>query len=401
MGEISSRKVVMAVSNDFVTDARVYKEAKTLSDAGYQVVVIATKRKSDKLPPEEKVAGFIVKRVELPDKTSGVNYAIERIKQIKQTTKFGRPYFDKFYERLLSEKGNIYHANDADTLLPAYKAAKLNNAKLVYDVHDLYPDMLDALISYHRKNGEYIEWLLILLAKRNYARIEAGYINKVDVLITVNETLAKELINRYNLRKKPVIIYNYPEIPKIKQSNLIREKLGLSNDTKIVLFQGVFHPGRSLKELVEAMQFVDDNIVLVFLGKGKLEEELKNLVNKLSLESRIFFLGEVPYSEVFNYTVSADVGIVALEESAINKKSSPVKIYDYLAAGLSVVATDTPEIRKILPSANILPSTEPEKIASGLKNALSYDKTQKITIVRNWLTEAKKLLGIYGSLLQV
>src|SRR4030067_1238226 len=117
-------KICMIVGNPFVSDSRVLKEARSLTKAGYQVTVYATKKND--LPAVEEKDGFVVKRIAKsfsPFKPKIWEYFTE---------------FSPGYKSLIREKADVYHAHDLDTLPIAYLAAKRNKSKTVYDSHEIF-----------------------------------------------------------------------------------------------------------------------------------------------------------------------------------------------------------------------------------------------------------------------
>lgn len=108
-------------------------------------------------------------------------------------------------------------------------------------------------------------------------------------------------------------------------------------DEKIVLYQGLLHPGRCLEELVLAAQFLPSNISLVFIGAGDedYKDRLKRLIENHNLSSRVFLHYRVPYDQVFAYTCCADVGVLFYSNDGRNNYyCAPNKLFEYFRAGL-------------------------------------------------------------------
>src|SRR5690606_19392871 len=91
----------------------------------------------------------------------------------------------------------------------------------------------------------------------------------------------------------------------------------------------------------------------VYVGAGLLEGALKSKVAERGLEERVYFIPKVPLDDLMSYTASADVGIQILEDTCLNHSSTiSNKVFEYMMAGTPVVASDFPEIRKVVMTAN-------------------------------------------------
>ncbi|MFW5879263.1 MAG: glycosyltransferase family 4 protein, partial [bacterium] len=161
------QKVSMLVTNPCTNDARVLKEAKSLSENGYDVTIHAIAK--DGIANFEKKDGFQIKRLNRVFKANSILGKFE--------------FTIRSVPLLVKQNADIYHAHDCSTLLECYIASRIKRSKLVYDSHELY------IRNYGNKSfGEKI-----------YSLIEKKLIKKVNKIITVNEFIARELQDRYNL----------------------------------------------------------------------------------------------------------------------------------------------------------------------------------------------------------
>ena len=96
--------------------------------------------------------------------------------------------------------------------------------------------------------------------------------------------------------------------------------------------------------MVEAMLHTD-NAVLVFMGHGPMRSDTEQLVENLGLQSKVRFIDPVPPEKLLSVTASADLGLTFLEDCCLNHRYAlPNKLFEYLAAGVPVIASDLPEI---------------------------------------------------------
>jgi glycosyltransferase involved in cell wall biosynthesis len=238
---------------------------------------------------------------------------------------------------------DIYHGHDLTGLAAAVAAAdRHNGATVVYDSHEIYLES--------GATAEQPGWL-----RRFMARNERRWIGRAAALVTVNESLAAELGRRYAPRRT-VVVHNCPprsDDPsghEVETSNPIRAATGIPDDEPIALYHGAFSRHRGLEELARAVAEPGlERVHAVFLGYGGLRAELDALAAGPIAPGRIHILAAVPPDELGAWVASADVGVMAIQPSTINHRlSTPNKLFECLAAGVPVVASDFPEMRAIV-----------------------------------------------------
>jgi len=381
-------KVCLIVSNKFTNDARVYKEAETLSKNNFKVVVFATNPQK-KLPEKEIINQFVVKR--LPIET----YKL-RLKLHKLVSQFIPALL-----RLRAEKAEIYHASDLDTLMIAYLACLGRKTKLIYDSHELWLERQEIFGSASILTRSIYRFMLLQ---------EKMLINKVDLVITVSDSIAQYLKNHYRI-KKPEIVRNCPRLLTRERNQIFKDKFNLSNK-KIVLYQGNLTKERGLMELVESTQWFSEDVVLILMGEGDLIKELKNYVKLKSLDKKVFFHEPVPLQDLSKYTASAEIGVIPYLNLSLNHYFSlPNKLFEYLHAGLPVVASNFPEISRIINSEKVgvtFNPSDPKDISAKINSVFSNQKKYKnmkersIKVAKKytWENESKVLLRAYSGVLK-
>lgn len=122
-----------------------------------------------------------------------------------------------------------------------------------------------------------------------------------------------------------------------------RSKLGLTNFKKIVGYVGALRKISCIDILINSFSKIDDESCLVFVGDGPERSELETLASELRIHDKVYFIGNVPYSEVPCYIRAFDVAI-DLTASPIKIKNKTIKasysqkIAQYLACGIPVIA---------------------------------------------------------------
>jgi len=379
------KNICMMVTNTVTSDSRVINEATSLASNGYELTVLAFK--IGNAASEERINGFAVKRF-----SSIMRY---------NTFLGSLELFLKLTLAAIRQNADIYHAHDTSTLLQCYIAARLRHAPIIYDSHEVNVDPQDSGL---RKSYRY----------PFYHIIEKLLIGRVDAVITVNSYIAKYLENRYHLKKSIYIIMNCPSLKEDLQSGktikntpcldeLIIQK---QKNRKIIIYQGAISQRRCLKQLVEAMQYLPDKYCLFILGAGPLLPELKKFTASNNLNERIFFPGLIDLEQLQSCTKQADIGVTLVAEGLNYYLSSPNKLFQYIHAGLPIIAQNFPfykEINECYDIGYLIESVEPQVIANAIKAVLEDDtlylKMKSNTVIAkeryNWEKESKVLLEIY------
>jgi glycosyltransferase involved in cell wall biosynthesis len=306
------KTAIVCVSNDLSTDQRVHKTCLTLQKCGYWVVEVG-RLLPDSLPLQRP---YFVLRKKLQFRSGPFFYAELNI---------------RLFLYLLSAEVDLIFANDLDTLPAAFLAAKLRNKRLIYDTHEFYTETPELV---HRPVTQAI-WRTI----ENFA------FPRLTDIITVNESIAKLYSDKFN--KKIHVCRNIP-LSVASTSHIKKEDLGISSDKKVILYQGALNVGRGLEWVLAAMPLIE-NAILLIIGDGDIRKKLQQQTKRLGVEDKVVFLGRIDSNKLAEYTPLADIGLCLLEEKGLSYYYSlPNRVFDYLNAGVPILATDFPEITKIV-----------------------------------------------------
>jgi glycosyltransferase involved in cell wall biosynthesis len=259
---------------------------------------------------------------------------------------------------LLFRRSDLLFSNDLDTLLPNYLISKLKNKPLVYDSHEYFTEVPELV---NRKRIQSI-----------WKRIERWIFPKLINVITVNDSIAALFEEQYGVR--PVVVRNIAK-HKPYDSVKTRNELGLPTHKKILILQGAgINIQRGAEEMVEAMQYIEDALLLI-VGGGDVIATLKEHVNELKLQEKIIFMPKQPYENLFNLTYNADIGLTLDKDTNINYRFSlPNKLFDYIQAGIPVIASPLVEVKKIIEQYEIgdfIPNHDPKEIANKINEVLA------------------------------
>ncbi len=131
-------------------------------------------------------------------------------------------------------------------------------------------------------------------------------------------------------------------------SRVLRDDLAIPEGQSVILHQGKIQKARGCHLLARAMQYVS-GATLVFMGDGPLRQAVEDEVIALGLTERVKFKPAVLPEQLHAYTSSADIGVTLLEDTCLNHRYAlPNKLFEYLMAGVPVLASDLPEIGGIV-----------------------------------------------------
>ena len=380
-----SKKICMLIFENYYNTQPGHREATTLQQAGYDVTVLCN-------------TGVHKKQFEILDDVKILRVNIERWRKYWSKIKF-LVYFIKATIIGVKLKADFYHCHDLLTIIPGFLSARITGGKVVYHSNELNLDTIGLL---GRKKERFV-WKLV----------ESFLIKRVDSVITLNESIADELVKRYHLKEYPTIIRNCPRQPNqtMENKNLLREKFKLPGTEKIAIYQGGLINGRGLARLIESVKYFPDNASLVVLGDGYLKNELIELAKNLNLlDKKIFFHDYVPADKLLDYTASADIGVITYQKTCLNYYYVlPNKIFEYFMAGLPIIASNFPELSKLVnqfENGELVNPENPKQIGEAVAKIISdkkgYQKMQagsrRAAKIYNWENEGKKLLALYHKL---
>jgi glycosyltransferase involved in cell wall biosynthesis len=374
-------RIAMLLHKSVEHDARVRREARALHDAGHEVVVIHLPR------PGSSVAGAAADGYQLRAAT----------RPRRPPGPLARAVAASRLSALAAAEGpDVVHAHDAAMLAPGWLAARRAGARLVYDSHELATE-----VPYRSR-----AWAALVAA------VERAFVSSADAVITVSDGIAERLRSRYSLAERPTVLRNVPDLRPPSDPNGrpvdLRRSLGV-DDGPLVLHHGAVAKDRGCENLVRALAHLD-RAHLLFLGAdGPYAEGLRALSRELGVVERTHFEPPVPLDRLLAHTAQADVGVSLLEPSCDNHRLAlPNKVFEYVAAGVPVVVSDLPELRRLVRAYGIgwtVDPGDPASIAAGLDSALGaggdrelQQRLSRAAAELSWDRERQRLLDLYSRL---
>lgn len=344
--------VCIVTFNRISTDARNFNFIRTFLDFGLSVTAISL-NDNIVLPFPEK--GFYPIFIDVPN----IGRTLPRWREFsKQGTKIANSISTRFVL-----------ASDVYSLPIAKKIQRRCKAKLIYDSREIY----SALASLEFNRGKQV----LLTA------FERFFVRTVDNIIVTGE-LDLEVLGRHFPNKPISIIKNFPSNSQIINPINYRSMLNLPSDSIIIIYQGRLLNCRGIEQVIHALKY-NPRFYFMIIGEGEKKDSYIIETLLVGVDKRVFFLGEVPYFELLNWTLGADIGTALIDPISLSYKLAlPNKLFEYFKAGIPVVATDLPAIRRVFekyPFGRLIePNTHPKEIASALLDVYnnSYEYSEVV-----------------------
>ncbi len=379
--------VCASVISDLPFDARVWKESRSLARGGRTVSLIGPAY--DLEGSQRRHDGSGVDVLELPfgwrDKPK--SYA-RRLAVLARVC-----------VEVLRTRARVYHSHDIHVGPISWLAARLRGAKLVYDGHELW--------------GEpYRSGLRAWMMAKAGALVERLMVRTSDVVITTNPSRA-EVLRRRHGRHDIEVLANVPPL----EREVAPLDPGYPPGKRILLYQGwIAAHERCFQETIEALSMIDDDVDFVILGFGwdTAREQIRTWASDAGVAGRVHFLPPRPWNELVATAAAATVGLVPIRDGWLNHRLGDTnKLHEYLMGGLPVIASDLPEIRRVVtmttpPVGELFDPSSSRSIAEALRvilrdpEQLAARRIQARRLAEqhlNWGIEERRLLAIYDRLL--
>lgn len=371
---MKQKKVVHFTSVHPSFDVRImHKECKTLSRQGYSVSLLAAGEES--VPLDEDGV-----RVELIPRPRN------RLERVIKTAL-------RLHKEARKRDADIYHFHDPE-LIPVGLALRFARKKVIYDVHEDLPKQILSK-----------PWIppplrrLVAKAADIVERLAARY---VDGIVAATPAIA----GRFP-KDKTVVVQNFPLLSELA----LAEPIPYNQRPLNVVYVGGITAIRGAVEMVQAMELLPRHLPARLLMAGAFDAPaLEAAVRQLPGWNRVEFLGWLDRPKVVDLLRRARVGLVVLHPTANYQEAYPVKMFEYMAAGIPVVASDFPLWRQIVEEAGcglLVDPLDAQAIARAITWLLEHPEEaeamgqrgrQAVLEKYHWEREAEKLLELYGRL---
>jgi glycosyltransferase involved in cell wall biosynthesis len=394
---------VLMLTKDAQIDRRILLEADSLEAAGWQVTILAMPHTVPDADPRVVRLQRAAQRERLvlrlyraarrllddgPVMRSLRGFAWRHLVDQEQL------FIKLFAPTLPQHPAQVVVAHDLPMLPVALHAAALHGAKVAYDSHELFAEQEFSADE-----------------RRMWRALEARTIGRCDAVMAVNPSVARELMQRYGVPHVEVV-YNAERCDDLPQrSHRLHDAFGLPSLARVLLFQGGLSAGRHLEALVGAMALVQaTDVHLVILGDGPLQPALQKLAVAPGAQGRVHLHPAVPQSQLLAWTAAADAGVIPYQPTCLNNLyCTPNKLFEFIAAGLPILASDLPEIRAIVAGhgvGQLADLSSPHAIAAAIDSffadrrqlAIWRDAALRARSVVNWDEEGRKVVRVFEGL---
>jgi len=322
---------------------------------------------------------------------------------------------------LLLGRPDLVYARDLRTAALAGGPAHAAGARLGFEVHGL--PSFEARSRAPRSN-------LAPTAAGRLRRLEAKVFERADRIVTITECARQILLDSYGLEPSKVRTiadgtraFTPPPntLPDAERGDQLPSPLqggaggGVGPPTPAVYYLGQLYPWKGAGLLVEASARVSQARFVVVgglpYGRGSDPEiaELADRARRLGTADRIEFRGYVPYGRVAQELSNASVVVLPLpDEPAARYFTSPLKLFDYMASGAPIVASDLPSVREVLrqgDNALLVPPDDPAALAQAIERLLAEpalarrlgSQARQDVRAYTWDARASRLLEFLGA----
>lgn len=361
-------------------DVRIFeKQARSLAQAGYEVTLAAVGDFEEGIVQGIRVFG-------LPQPRSRLLRPVNWWRLIRIA---------------LHDRADIYHFHDPELLLPGALIKVLTQRPIIYDVHENYPE--DVLTK------EWIPGPLRGFLSSVVRIFENAAVRMMDGVVVVNRRLQE----RFAGKSLVVKVANYSRLESFTNGRETTEHEEAGGNRYFV-YAGRISDDRGLLQCFQALERLgEDRAELLCAGRlGHVAEHgLRALLEGRRSESRFKYLGLLPYEAIPPLLRHAIAGLLCFLPTPNNVLGTPNKLFEYMSAGIPVIASDFPFIREVVADAEcglLVQPDDVDRIASAMAQLLRDPEEAArmgkngLRAVRekyNWETEEKKLLSLYKTLL--
>lgn len=254
-------------------------------------------------------------------------------------------FFFRLLRVALRERPDIMYGHDFFMAFPAWLAARLTGARLVYDAHELIiPGSMGS------SRGAFLE--------RIWYRLERAIVGRAELVVAANAPRAQKMAEHYRLKRVPTPVRNLTPAPisclddqavRVRYPALRRR----SQSECLCVYQGDVNMDRGLGALLDAFELLPPDFRLLVVGGGPDVERVRERSRRLS-PARIEVVGRVPREDLFDILRSCDIGVVTYSFVGFNNLyCAPNKVFEYAHGGIPIVATGQPSLVQLVGESGI------------------------------------------------
>jgi glycosyltransferase involved in cell wall biosynthesis len=250
-------------------------------------------------------------------------------------------------------------------------------------------------------------------ARRLFGAVERRWARSASRVMTVNRPYAEVMARSFGL-PLPAIVMNcsYRREQPATPPRLFHEALALAPTARVVLYQGGLAPNRGIEQLIEALPLLAGNVHLCLLGYGPLEAQFAAEARRDAHRGRLHVMPAVAPAELLDWVASADIVAVPIQPSTLNHRlTTPNKLFEAMAAGIPVVASDLPGMAPIVAETGcgvVCDPSNPGAIADAIRSIFGLSAGEREAMADralaaaagpySWEAQVRVLVGEYERL---
>ncbi len=323
------RALILVENLSVPFDRRVWQESRALREAGYEVSVVCPQGTSQDRESYALIDGIEIHRYPLSAATGGwTGYLREYPAALWRSWRLARR---------LGHFDIVHICNPPDLLFLVALPLKLHGARVIFDQHDLGPELY---VSRFGRGKDLLYRGMVVLERLTY--------QVADVVIATNGSYRRAAIDRG--RKAPERVFVVRSAP-----DLSRFAGGIPNPAlkqgkeHLLCYLGVMGPqdgvDYALNSLAALRDIRPDDWHAVFVGSGDCFDDMRALASRLGLDGHVTFTGRIPDDELLAYFSTADVALSPDPRNPLNDVSTMNKVIEYMAVGLPIVSFELREAR--------------------------------------------------------
>ena len=376
-------------------DRRIAAQVGALIDSGHSVTLVS------KAPVEDPVVQLAgVQAISCQPTAEPERRIPDAVRRLLRPIKYrflggsDRAFLTHFVPLVQREVASFdaVHCHDLPTLRAGMVLSRERDTPLIYDSHELFPKQFPdrAFESY-------------------WADVEQELIVHASAVITVNESIADDFVANYNI-ERPLVIYNSFDA-ETTTDKISREEFwdyfGAPPGDNDFIFQGQIVGDRNLEDTIRAFAGLQSGRLFV-LGDGPMKKKLERQC-RLGRVQNVFFGDRVGRSSLLRMLRGAQYGIIPYrgDYSRNHFLCTPNKLFEFLASGLPICASDLPELRRIIEATHagsVYPMRGVHEISAAIRDFLDRagefreETSRRGTDTYSWPEQASRLLGLYRDL---
>ena len=368
--EVKMKVCILTTVHGPFDDRVFHKEAKSLAKVHEVVLVAPDEERADK-----EVEGIRIITVKKPES-----------KLLHPVTMW------RVFKAGFKQDCDVYHCHEPSSLFVSAILKVLKRKRLIYDAHEYYP----SLIAENSLFPDFVRPLVRFLADIE----EKILIRFADVVITVDEILALKYRKHHN---NVYIISNYPRLELFKPDDLNSENGG-------IIYVGGLSRDRGIYQMIEVAN--KTNVKLICVGNFTDELNKKEITDFLeeNPSKNVVFAGHLSHPKVVEYINMSRLGLILHQPIPRYIHAVSIKLFEYMACGKPVVASNFPEIAKVVKEADcgiLVDPTDVDEIVDAILYLLEHPEEAKrmgengrraVEEKYSWNKMEEKLLELYGRL---